>query len=275
MKLCVNYLMEVKELIEEGKIDFIDYIKLFSISGDLTPFDWCITKKNVMFHGFVGEFSNVANKDFLKGRDIELQRDYFKRGNTPYISIHINRDRNEGENEEECAKTISENIKAIRKKFDMRILLENVPASEKRPYNKFLSNPEFITRVVNENNCEYLFDIGHARVAAEVLEIPFDEYVSRLPMDKLVEMHLAGSMRLKDGRLTANHSMLHEEDYEFIEKAVKKYKNLEVLTLEYGPFVQNDVVGEVPMVSGDKVNEVAKEQVYNQLVRLNEIRNRL
>ena len=85
MKLCVNYLMEVKELIEEGKIDFIDYIKLFSISGDLTPFDWCITKKNVMFHGFVGEFSNVANKDFLKGRDGELQRDYFKRGNTPYI----------------------------------------------------------------------------------------------------------------------------------------------------------------------------------------------
>ncbi len=275
MKLCVNYLREVKELIEEGKIDFIDYIKLFSISGDLTPFDWCITKKNVMFHGFVGEFSNVANKDFLKGRDVELQRDYFKRGNTPYISIHINRDRNEDENEEECAKTISENIKAIRKEFDMRILLENVPASDKRPYNKFLSNPEFITRVVNENNCEYLFDIGHARAAAEVLEIPFDEYVSRLPMDKLVEMHLAGSMRLKDGRLTANHSMLHEEDYEFIEKAVKKYKTLEVLTLEYGPFVQNDVVGEVPMVSDDKVNEVAKEQVYNQLIRLNEIRNRV
>ncbi len=275
MKLCVNYLREVKELIEEGKIDFIDYIKLFSISGDLTPFDWCITKKNVMFHGFVGEFSNVANKDFLKGRDVELQRDYFKRGNTPYISIHINRDRNEDENEEECAKTISENIKAIRKEFDMRILLENVPASDKRPYNKFLSNPEFITRVVNENNCEYLFDIGHARAAAEVLEIPFDEYVSRLPMDKLVEMHLAGSMKLKDGRLTANHSMLHEEDYEFIEKAVKKYKTLEVLTLEYGPFVQNDVVGEVPMVSDDKVNEVAKEQVYNQLIKLNEIRNRM
>ena len=88
-------------------------------------------------------------------------------------------------------------------------------------------------------------------------------------------MHLAGSMRLKDGRLTANHSMLHEEDYKFIEEAVRKYKTLEVITLEYGPFVQKDVVGEVPVVSDDAVNSVAKEQVYNQLIRLNEIRNRI
>ncbi len=36
MKLCVNYLEEVKALVEE-KIDFIDYIKLFSINEDLSP----------------------------------------------------------------------------------------------------------------------------------------------------------------------------------------------------------------------------------------------
>ena len=32
MELCVNYSEEVKELLEEGKIDFIDYLKLFSIN---------------------------------------------------------------------------------------------------------------------------------------------------------------------------------------------------------------------------------------------------
>lgn len=274
MKLCVNYLRETKELVEEGKIDFIDYIKLFSINEDLTPFDWCITKKDVMFHGFVGDFSNIANKDFLNGRDVELQRDYYKRGNTPYISLHINRTNDEDKDEETTEKIISENIKAIREKFDMRIILENVPASDKRPHNRFLSNPEFITKVVNDNNCGFLFDIGHARVAAEVLNIPFDEYVSRLPMDKVVEMHLAGVMKLKNGKLTANHSMLHEEDYEFIKKAVKKYKTLETITLEYGPFVPVDIVGEVPIVSGDKVNPVAKEQVYEQLLRLKDIINK-
>lgn len=51
MKLCVNYLEETKELLEEGKIDFIDYLKLYSINGDLSPFDYCISKRDVMFHG--------------------------------------------------------------------------------------------------------------------------------------------------------------------------------------------------------------------------------
>lgn len=51
MKLCVNYLEETKELFEEGKIDCIDYIKLYSINGDLSPFEWCVSKRNVIFHG--------------------------------------------------------------------------------------------------------------------------------------------------------------------------------------------------------------------------------
>ena len=51
MKLCVNYLEETKELLEEGKIDFIDYLKLYSINDDLSPFNWCISKRDVMFHG--------------------------------------------------------------------------------------------------------------------------------------------------------------------------------------------------------------------------------
>jgi hypothetical protein len=67
MKLCVNYLEETKALIEEGKIDFIDYIKLFSINGDLSPIDWCVTKKDVMFHGIIGETgSNIADRNFFE-----------------------------------------------------------------------------------------------------------------------------------------------------------------------------------------------------------------
>ena len=54
MELCVNYSSEVKELFEEGKIDFIDYFKLYSINGDLSPFDWCAQNRKVIFHGYSG-----------------------------------------------------------------------------------------------------------------------------------------------------------------------------------------------------------------------------
>lgn len=271
-KLCVNYLSEVRELFEEGKIDFIDYLKLFSINGDLSPFDWCASKKNVMFHGLVGHGgSNIADMNFFENREFELQKNYYKKGNTPYMSLHINREVDDGNSEEECKKIIAKNIEELRKIFDMRIILENVPASKKFAYNKFLSMPEFISEVVIDNNCSFLFDIGHARKAAETLNIPFEEYVQRLPMDRCVEMHLAGVMVKKDGLIAPNHSKMHEEDYEFVKEALKKYPSIEVVTLEYGPFVPNDLVEECPLVSYEKVNSVAKEEVYEQLIRLKEI----
>lgn len=268
MKLCVNYMNEVKELYNEGKIDFVDYIKLYSIDADLSPFDWCASVKDVMFHGLVGDGSSIANENFMEGRDIKLQKEYFRRGNTPYISVHISRHKNYEKTEDECAKIISENIAELRRTFGMDVIVENVPVQSKQLENRFLSTPEFITRVVRENNCGFLFDIGHARSAAESLKIPFENYVERLPMDRLIETHLAGCMHHKDGRIVPNHSKMNEEDYAFLKVALEKYPTLQVVTLEYGPFVENDLIEECPMVNMQSVNEKAKEEVMEQLLRI-------
>lgn len=271
MKLCVNYLMELRELFDEGKINYVDYIKLFSIDADLSPFDWCISKRDVMFHGIVGKFSNIGDLDFMENRDFELQKDYFARGKTPYVSAHICREEDDPRSEEEVLQTIIDNVKQIKELFGMKVILENVPASRKRPKNHFMSNPEFITRVVEEADTGFLFDIGHARAAAEVLEIPFDEYVSRLPMHRLVEMHLAGCMLKLDGTISPNHSKMHEEDYEFVKMALEKYSTIETVTLEYGPFVEQPLQEPCVIVSGDRVDSVAKAEVLEQLERLHEI----
>lgn len=271
MKLCVNYLMELRELFDEVDLSYVDYIKLFSIDGDLTPFDWCLSKKDVMFHGMIGNFSCIGDENFMNGRDIKLQEEYYKRGNTPYISVHISRSSYEPVSEEKTVENIIKNVKELRKIFGMRIILENVPASRKKPQNNFMASPEFIKRVVEATDTGFLFDIGHARAAAEVLEIPFDEYVERLPMDRLVEMHLAGSMEKLDGHLSPNHSKMNEEDYEFTKNALASYPTIEVVTLEYGPFVEQPLKEECVIVNGTDVNQKAKAEVLEQLTRLNEM----
>lgn len=271
MKLCVNYLTEVRELLEEGKLDFIDYLKLYSINNDLSPFDWCASKKKVMFHGMVGNLSNLITKDFLKGRDVELQKLYYKKGNTPYISGHINIDRDGEIDEKESEELLKNNINSIKETFDMKVIIENVPASRDNTKNHFCTYPDYITKVVTENDCGFLFDLSHARVASEVLGIPFNEYVERLPMDRLVEIHLSGCILRKDGSLSANHSKMNEEDYIFLEDAIKKYKTLEVVTLEYGPFLDDELTIECPAVSYERVDEVAKKEVYEQLLRIKNI----
>ena len=134
-----------------------------------------------------------------------------------------------------------------------------------------MSTPEFITKVVEECDTGFLFDIGHARVAAERLGIPFDEYVARLPMDRVVELHLAGSMKLKDGKLVANHSKMNEEDYEFTKMALQKYPTIQTVTLEYGPIVKYDLAESCVEVSADSINQEVKAEVIEQLTKLNEI----
>lgn len=272
MKLCVNYLEEVKKLIEEGEIDFIDYIKLFSISGDLSPFEWCVSKKNVMFHGLIGDIgSNIADVNFFENRNLELQKYYFEKSNTPYISMHINAMQEPILDEEESLKIIVENVEKLKKEFNKKIILENVPGFKNRGKYNYFANPEFISKVIKKANCGFLLDIGHARAAAEVLQIPFDDYIKRLPMDKLVEIHLAGCMKKKDGSLTPNHSKMNEEDYLFLENLLKTNNTLEVVTLEYGTMKQKDTIDECPLVSYGTVNEKAKKEVLEQLSRLREI----
>ena len=274
MKLAVNYLQEVQELFEEGKIDFIDYMKLYSINGDLSPFDWCAKHSNVLFHGFVGNASNVADAKFWENRDIELQKEYYKKGKTPYISLHINTNDAEIRSEEETFKTIVENVKKVKETFDMEVILENVPARYKDRSKDFLASPEFITKVINELDCGFLFDIGHARQAADVLEIPFDKYVNRLPMNRLVELHMSGVSIAQDSKVCPLHGKMNEEDYEFLEDAVKKYDTLQIVTLEYGPWADDEETCGYPVPKYGVVNEEIKKEVYQQLMRIKEIMNK-
>ena len=111
-------------------------------------------------------------------------------------------------------------------------------------------------------------------MAAENLEIPFDEYVSRLPMDKIIEIHLAGCRRTLEGSLLANHSKMNEEDYDFLNKLLENSKSLKVVTLEYGTIGEMPEIENCYVVKYGVVNQNAKNEVYEQLIRLKAILNK-
>jgi hypothetical protein len=57
--------------------------------------------------------------------------------------------------------------------------------------------PQVIRRVVEETGCGFLFDLSHARLAAQTLAMDIEEYVGGLPVVHTREIHVTGIQRLE------------------------------------------------------------------------------
>lgn len=273
MKIVVNYLREVQELWEEGKIDFIDRFKLYSLGGDLSPMDWCLEKKGVLFHGVVGKTSTLGDCDMLENTDFEKTKEILEKTNAPYLSAHICT-RNREQTQEETLEAIVKNVEAYRGIFGKEIALENIPYREYYRHCLYLIQPDMISKIVEKTNCHFLFDLSHARKAALHLGIPFEEYVAALPMHRVIEFHLAGMFQTADGMQIDNHGVMHEEDYQFLKEAIRNYPTLQYITLEYGSCLPENKKEEempYPVASFQKINPLVKKEVEEQLLRIKEI----
>ena len=275
MKLVVNYLTEVKEVFEEGKIDFVDYFKLYSLNEDISSMDWCIANRPVMFHGIIGKTSVFGDAELIKDTEIERTKEILEKTKTPYLSGHI-ATKNKMQSKDETLNAIKDNVSEYKRIFGKNIVLENIPYRAYYDHCLYLLEPEVISQIIYDNDCMFLFDISHARKAAEFLNISFDEYVSKLPMDRVIEFHLAGMTEKLDGTKMDYHGKLNEEDYDFLKDAINKYPTLQYITLEYGVYFPKDkkflLDGlNIPLANFEVSNPDVKEEVYEQLIRIKEI----
>ena len=298
MKIGVNYLLEAKELYEEGKIDFIDYFKLFSLNGDISAAGWCTQNKGLIFHGIIGGPSFFGNEKLLEKTDVSETKKILKNSVAPFISAHISS--SENHSIEEYIANIKQNIIDFKKEFGCEIVLENVPYRDYRKDAIELIKPETISKIIYDNDIKFLFDISHARSAAQHFDMTLEEYVDKLPMERCVEVHLAGMFefpniedeRIKEnytkeqieiieyeiqryGKVYDNHGKMNEEDYAFLEMLLNNYPSIEYVTLEYGSYnSKNEFKDEdylYPVCNYTKVNEKAKEEVLEQLLRIRDI----
>jgi uncharacterized protein (UPF0276 family) len=62
--------------------------------------------------------------------------------------------------------------------------------------------PDVIRAVIEETDCGLLLDVSHARIAAETLEMPVEDYLRALPLERVREMHVTGVQRFEGTWLT-------------------------------------------------------------------------
>lgn len=110
------------------------------------------------------------------------------------------------------------------------LILENVDP-QPFPGCEFEIQPALIRQVLERTGCGLLLDIGHVRVAAAALGIEAREYISSLPLDRVVQIHLSGP-RMREDRLFDAHETLLEEDYDLLEHTLIR-AHPQLVTLEY------------------------------------------
>jgi uncharacterized protein (UPF0276 family) len=235
MFLGCNYSKELIQLLDKGSVD-ADYIKIglydkfkeeSKISKALRP---------VLLHGVGEEIFEHAGMKSLNGLDWNKINRAIKEYKSPSIGYHLaafKEDFEEDADEEAVIERMVTNTKMWSSKIAVPFLVENVPYYPDKGTLRCTTNPNIINEVCERADVDFLLDIAHAKVAAWHRRENVYSYILKLPLDRVKEIHVAGTLMDYDYGLKDKHFEMQEEDYELL-KWILKITKPRIITLVYG-----------------------------------------
>ena len=228
MKFAVNYSTPLSELIEQKEIK-VDLLKCPEWEGLIqTARLW----GPVYIHFDISLGNNRVNS-----LDFDLIRRLLETTDTPYLNTHL-ANRLGVDSASELLATWKEDLDFLRGKLPgVRIIAENLPSHEFLPQLKLAADPELISEMIEECDLGLLLDLSHAQISAALLDIDFKDYISRLPLHRLTELHITG-IREYGGFLT-DHFEMQPHDWSVAQWAAEQIRSAvwqepEIVAFEYG-----------------------------------------
>tara|TARA_A100001037_G_scaffold290316_1_gene303015 strand:+ start:110 stop:877 length:768 start_codon:yes stop_codon:yes gene_type:complete len=115
----------------------------------------------------------------------------------------------------EITQISAERLRYVKKFFDGIVALENLNYFPTSAYDH-VCDPDFISKIVRENDVYLILDIAHAMISAHNLNFSPEDYFSRLPLDRVKEIHFSAHGML-DGKWRDLHNRPNNETYELLE----------------------------------------------------------
>lgn len=135
--------------------------------------------------------------------------------------------------ENEMIENFSKNIKLIKNIIgnDIKIAIEN---NNYYPSNSYetITDAKFISRLVNENDIYFLFDIAHAKVTCFNKNINYKRYIEELPLNKCIQVHVCEEGYVKNLAKDL-HNFPTRNTIDEVYNLCKQYSNIEYVTIEY------------------------------------------
>jgi uncharacterized protein len=239
IKLSTNLSNHLVELLSEEPT----LIDALEVGSWLSPEQIVLQRLKMSRYLFYFHAGNLVNLVGVVPGATALVNSYLRATESPWVSLHITTwlpgmvwlIMKKGwhiplPNPKQVTKRYIRQVNRITRSTRVPVLLENMEPLPLDGYD-FESRTDLIQEVINATGCGFLLDIAHARVSASVLNLDIYDYLNRLPLDKVMQIHISGP-RLQNGRLVDAHDTLQQIDYELLEYVFTK-THPSVVTLEY------------------------------------------
>ncbi len=201
-------------------------------------------RRRVLLHNLDLDVS-LADPAYIDDAWGERANAAIRTARTPWFSLHLGfaceRVRFDGHmlpeseplaRDELLARVVDSVLKA-KSYLDLPLLLENLDYCPEGAY-EHVCEPEFISEVLEATDTGLLLDIGHLLVTASWFEVQPEALLARMPLDRLVEVHLSGPCPLHGNteRLDDVHDVVGECEVRLLRLVLEQVQP-KVVVLEY------------------------------------------
>jgi uncharacterized protein len=268
IRLAANWSTPLEKLLR--KIDPpVDYLKIPLERDCASQLERARPLRPVLLHGW-GPPYRAGMREIP---DTDLLRTLARTSGTPYLSVHLDlqpEDFDGEPTESQALERVAASVRHLREITGLDVLLENSASYSWSERPNFVVSPEFIASALEAANANLLLDLAHVRVSAYHRTETDLDYLERLPLHRVREIHVSGPRLEADG-LRDRHLPLTDTDYAFLEHALTRTKFVHTLTLEYGGIPD---VGHTRDGRELRIPRNDPSALLEQLARLDTIRKR-
>lgn len=215
IEFALNYSYPAADLVREGAIQ-IDRFKC--------P-DWQnVIDEAAMLRPVYVHFPLSANRPQGLSADLDAIDALAGATNTPYINIHISPQMRDfdGWDDDRIEGRLIDDVNHLVARFGTeRVMVESVPFGN--PAEAFFqpaTEPPMIGRIVERTGCGLLLDLSHARITARVLGKDERDFLDRMPVEHIRELHVTGLGFI--GPILKDHLPMTDADWEMFEWALER-----------------------------------------------------
>jgi hypothetical protein len=233
MQFAVNYSLPLEKLLLSGQVE-VDLLKCPDWQGVIRAAQ---RLRPVYVH-----FEIAVGNGQAPILDFDALRAMLTQTHTPHLNCHlVGNSTLDTESSNDRLMQINqwvEELTVLRTNLpELPLVAENLPIIPLEKGGRIGADPDLIREALLATETDLLFDLSHARISCAIMESELADYIDRLPMERLRELHLTG-LRRYHGLIT-DHFELSDPDWQAAEWAQQQilsgeWRQPEIIALEYG-----------------------------------------